>query len=140
MKISCIGCGYVGLVAGHLAANLGKANVFYDNYYKAQLARPNLDTALQSIYRNRSRLIVAFLSKDYASKKWCHVEFRAIREILSEKSDDQVMFVRHDGAEVAGVFTTDGYILAEHHDPNELAMMILERLALRKQNVINEIE
>ncbi len=122
---------YVNHVAINLVSKLGKGRVFYDNHYKAQLARPNLDTALQALYRDRSRLIVAFLSKDYASKKWCHIEFRAIREILNARSDDdRVMFIRHDNTEVAGVFFTDGYIDANVHDPTEVANMIIERLQL----------
>ncbi len=120
---------YVESVARALASKIGKDRVFYDNDYKAQLARPNLDMALQALY-TRSRLIVAFLSKDYASKKWCHIEFRAIREIINAREDDRVMFVRHDAAEVKGVFSTDGYIDAEQHDPNEVADMIVERLRL----------
>lgn len=120
---------YVESIARDLVSKIGKDRVFYDNDYKAQLARPNLDTALQALY-TRSRLIVAFLSKDYASKKWCHIEFRAIREIINAREDDRVMFVRHDAAEVKGVFSTDGYIDAEQHEPNEVAEMIVERLRL----------
>ena len=123
---------YVQHVASNLVARLGKGHVFYDNYYKAQLARPNLDTALQSLYRDRARLIVAFLSKDFAAKKWCHIEFMAIREILNARADDRVMFIRHDDAEIAGVFSTDGYIDANVHDPTEVSDMVIERLQLIK--------
>ena len=120
---------YVESVAQILFSKMGKTRVFYDNAYKGQLARPNLDTALQALY-SRARLIVAFLSADYASKKWCHIEFRAIREIINARDDDRVMFVRHDSATVQGVFSADGYIDAETHDPAELAEMILERVQL----------
>lgn len=123
---------YVHQVASNLVTRIGKANVFYDSFYKAQLARPNLDTALQSVYRDHSRLIVAFLSQDYATKKWCHIEFRAIREIINKKADDKVMFVRHDGAEIRGTFSTDGYIDAEQHNPIEIADMVIERLQIIK--------
>ena len=45
------------------------ANVyFYDNNYVSQLARPSLDTLLQDIYRNRSKLIVVFSGEDYQRK------------------------------------------------------------------------
>jgi hypothetical protein len=121
---------YVQLVASNLVASLGRNRVFYDNFFKAQLARPNLDVALQALYRDRARLIVAFLSRDYAAKKWCHIEFRAIREIINNRDDARVMFVRHDRAEVSGVFSSDGYIDATEHDPNEVATMICERISL----------
>lgn len=130
---------YVEQVAFELAKSLGKQRIFYDNFYKAQLARPNLDTALQQIYRDRCRLLVAFLSKDYAEKKWCGIEFRAIREIINAKKDERVMFVRHDKAEVSGVFSTDGYIDAATHTPKEVATMIQERLSVQPNNRVQNL-
>jgi hypothetical protein len=121
---------YVEQVAKHLVRALGPNGVFYDNFYKSQLAVPNLDTTLQALYRSRSRLIVAFLSGDYAKKKWCGIEFRAIREIINDKNDEMVMFVRHDSAEIAGVFSHDGYIDANKHSEIEVAAMIVERVRL----------
>lgn len=121
---------YVEEVANQLVRALGPNRVFYDNFYKSQLAVPNLDTTLQKLYRSQSGLIVAFLSNDYARKKWCGIEFRAIREIINEKNDEMVMFVRHDSAEIAGVFSHDGYIDANRHSEIEVAAMIVERVRL----------
>ncbi len=121
---------YVETVARQLDLSLGPNRVFYDHFYKAQLAIPNLDTALQALYRERARLVVAFLSKDYASKKWCGIEFKAIREILNDKDDERVMYVRHDAAEIAGVFSYDGYIDANTHSEIEIAAMINERIQI----------
>ena len=39
------------------------------------------------------------------------------------------MFVRHDNADVQGVFSTDGYIDATTHDRDEVAELICDRLA-----------
>jgi hypothetical protein len=121
---------YVEEVARQLVRALGSNSVFYDNFYKSQLAAPNLDTTLQSLYRDRSRLIVAFLSGDYARKKWCGIEFRAIRDIINDKQDEMVMFVRHDSAEIAGVFAHDGFIDANRHSESEVAAMVIERVRL----------
>jgi hypothetical protein len=41
---------YIAQVAELLASELGKDKVFYDAWYKAELARPNLDVYLQTIY------------------------------------------------------------------------------------------
>ncbi len=119
---------YARAVADRLSLLLGRQRVFYDEYYKSQLARPNLDTLLQDIYRNRSRLIVAFLSAAYQTKDWCGVEFKAIREILKQRDDSKVMYVRHDAGHVDGVFSTDGFIDATKHSPIEVADLILERV------------
>ncbi len=80
---------------------------FFEDYYKSQLARPNLGAILQDIYRNRSRLVVVFLCKAYGLKDWCGIEFRAIRDIIKQREDTKVMYVRHDAGHVDGVFSTD---------------------------------
>ena len=131
---------YVRQVAGNLARRIGMQNVFYDDFYKAQLARPNLDTALQDLYRKRSRLIVVFLSKDYEAKTWCHVEFRAIREIINNKVDEMIMLVRLDDAEIPGICSHDGYIDARQYTPANVAEMATQRLGLIKKKLAQQGE
>lgn len=103
-------------------------SIFYDNNYISQLARPSLDTLLQDIYRNRSKLIVVFLCEQYQEKKWCGLEFRSIREMIMEKAMDKIMFIRLDAGHVEGVFSTDGYIDGTKFTPAQLAEFIFERL------------
>ncbi len=121
---------YIETIAKQLVRVLGDNTVFYDNFYKSQLATPNLDTALQDLYGQRSKLIVIFLSADYANKKWCGIEFRALRDILNAKRDEMIMFVRFDDADVKGVFAHDGYIDANTHSEIEVASLIQERVRL----------
>lgn len=116
-------------VAANLERLLGPDRYFYDNNYKALLARPALDDLLQDIYRNRARLIVVFIGSDYERKEWCGLEFRAIKDIIKEKHHDRIMFVRLDDGPVKGVFGTDGYINAEKETPASIADMISDRLA-----------
>lgn len=96
--------------------------------YQAQLARPNLDTLLQEIYRNKSQLIVVFLCAEYAQKQWCGLEWRAVRDIIKSKEDDRVMFVHFDDAPVDGVLSIDGYIDARAFGADDVAKFILQRL------------
>ncbi len=117
-------------VARELEARIGPNAYFYDNNYVSQLARPSLDTLLQDIYRNRSKLIVVFLSTDYKRKDWCGVEFRAIREIIMARDNQRIMFVRVDDGAVDGVFRTDGYVDARRFSPAQIAQFIAERLDL----------
>lgn len=119
---------YVASVVSTLRKHLGPDAVFYDYDYQAQLARPNLDVLLQDIYRNRSSLVVVFLCEKYAEKQWCGLEWRAIREMIKFKMDDQVMFVRFDDAPVDGVLSIDGYIDARCCSPCDLAGFVLTRL------------
>jgi len=119
-------------VAQELERRIGPNSYFYDNNYVSQLARPSLDKLLQDIYRNRSRLIVVFLSSDYQRKEWCGLEFRAIREIIMERDHQRIMFVRTDDSSVEGVFKTDGYVDARRFPPSEIARFICERVDLLK--------
>lgn len=119
---------YVASTVDKLREHLGPDAVFYDFDYQAQLARPNLDVLLQDIYCNRSSLVVVFLCDAYAEKQWCGLEWRAIRDMIKSRKDDQIMFVRFDDAAVDGVLSIDGYIDARRHNPTDLASFVLTRL------------
>jgi hypothetical protein len=119
---------YVSEVVEALRKTTGQDSVFYDYDYQSQLARPNLDTLLQCIYRNQSELIIVFLCAEYTQKQWCGLEWRAIRDIIKSKNDERVMFVRFDDAPVDGVLSIDGYIDARVHSASQLAKFIMERL------------
>ncbi|HDZ71889.1 MAG TPA: TIR domain-containing protein [Aurantimonas coralicida] len=116
-------------VSSHLERSLGPNMYFYDNNYRSQLARPNLDLLLQSIYSKRSKLIVAFIGDDYQKKDWCGIEFRAIREIINARGTN-VMYIRLDDGNVDGVLNTDGFLDARELNPSEIAHFIRERAAL----------
>ena len=45
-----------------LATKLGKENVLYDAWYRAEFARPNLNLYLSKLYHEQSLLLVFFLS------------------------------------------------------------------------------
>jgi hypothetical protein len=118
----------VNLLKGSLPAG----TIFYDDDFTAQLARPNLDNLLQTVYLKNSDLIVVFLSSDYEKKMWCGIEWRAIRGIINNKSDHAVMFIRSDDAEIPGVYTHDGYIDLKRFSANKVADFILERVRLNE--------
>lgn len=121
---------YVESIAAELEREIGPDSYFFDNNYKAQLARPSLDTLLQDIYGNRSKLIVVFLCEKYQEKEWCGIEFRAIREIIKQREHTKVMFIKMDRGQVDGVFSTDGYIDGREHTAAEVAEFIQERVVL----------
>lgn len=121
---------HVEEVAGHLERLIGPNAYFYDNNYVSQLARPSLDVLLQDIYRNRSKLIVVFLSANYQRKNWCGIEFRAIRDLIAERANNRIMFIRTDDGAVEGVFATDGFIDARRFSAADIARFIQERVRL----------
>lgn len=114
-------------VAQKLQEKLGAAAVFYDQDHKAQLARPNMDLLLQGIYRNQSDLLVVFLSEQYATRDWCGLEWRVVRDIIKSRQADRVMLVRLDETPIDGLLSIDGYLDAKDMEIHELADMILQR-------------
>lgn len=112
---------------------LPTGSIFYDDDFTAQLARPNLDSLLQTVYLNNSDLVVVFLSGDYERKMWCGIEWRAVRGIINNKSDHSLMFVRSDDAEIPGVFAHDGYVDLNRFDDKRIAEFVIERIRLNEQ-------
>ena len=119
---------FVRQVADLLAAALGKDSILYDEYLTAELARPNLDVHLGNLYRFQSELLVPFYCADYERKKWCKLEWRAMREIIHNLHDHQVMPFRFDDTEIEGVFSIDGYVKIAGRNPKDITDLILQRV------------
>ena len=122
---------YVRRVAESLTAALGRENILYDEYLEAELARPDLDLYLGALYREDTQLLVPFLCADFQQKKWCHLEWRQIRDLLLELEDERIMPFRFDDALIPGMFSIDGYVMIGDRAPHEVAELILQRLRSR---------
>ncbi len=120
----------VGAVAKALATKLGQDKILYDKWYGAEFARPNLDLYLPKLYHDDSDLIVFFLCKEYNAKEWCGLEWRAARDLLKQRKDDQLMFLRLDDADISGLYSIDGYLDINKMKDGQVAAAILQRLAL----------
>ncbi len=120
---------FVKEVATVLASALDQDRVLYDEYYTAEFARPNLDTYLGRLYHQESELLVPFLCADYETKEWCGLEWRQMRDLLKQKKDDHIMPFRFDDAPISGVLSIDGYVKIGRRTPQEVAILILERLS-----------
>lgn len=121
---------FVESVADAIAQELTRERVLYDNYYEHEFARPDLDTYLQGLYHSESELLVVFLCAEYQNKRWCKLEWRAIRDLITRKDASRVMLVRLDDSEVQGIYPGDGYVDARSRSPKEIADVVLKRLDL----------
>jgi hypothetical protein len=119
---------FIAEVATSLASSLGQDRVFYDRYYEAALARPNLDTYLQQIYHDDSDLIAVFLCAEYEQKDWCGLEWRAIRDLIKKRNSAAIMPFRFDNTLVPGLFSIDGYVDIGQRSAGDVASLILQRL------------
>ena len=106
----------------------GRQRIFYDNYFRAELARPNLDLYLQRIYRNQTRLIAVFMCSDYSKKEWCGLEARAIRDLLKTGQSNRIMLLTFDGTGIEGILSIDGYMNISNDTDDVVAHAIYDRL------------
>ena len=121
---------YVSQVASILAKTLGQEHIFYDEWYAAELARPNMATMLQSFYHDQSELIVPFLCTDYERKEWCGLEWRVIQDLIKKRQDKDIMPMRFDHTEIPGFYSIDGYVDLNTRSPEDTASLILKRIRL----------
>jgi len=81
---------------------VGRARVFFDEWYEAELRGSGADLKLRRIYGEDAELVVPFFSEHY-SKMWCQIEWHAIRAVLAQRrEDDAVVPVHLDKTEVPG--------------------------------------
>jgi hypothetical protein len=114
-------------IATAMEPALGRDRIFYDRWYAAELARPDMDLHLQGIYRNDSDLLVVLLCAEYHRKEWCGLEWRVVRELVKTRASDRIMFLRLDSAPLEGLLSIDGYLDVVDMDDDEVAAAILSR-------------
>lgn len=120
----------VQFIAEILAQQLGRDKILYDKWYEAEFARANLDVYLPKLYREESDLLVFFLSGQYNRKEWCGLEWRVGRDLLKQRQDEKLMFLRLDNVDFPGIYSIDGYIDIREKSDIEVAEAIMERLMI----------
>lgn len=120
-------------IADLLVEALGEKRVFYDKYFEAELARPDLDIYLQKIYHAKSELVVVFLCAEYEKKEWCGLEWRAVRDLIKNRRTSDIMPIRFDDTHIRGLFSIDDYINAKDHTPEQIAEYIIERYQINQE-------
>jgi hypothetical protein len=70
-----------------------------------------------------------------AAKHRSHgLEWRAIQDIIKQRRDDSVIFLRFDTTNIPGLFSIDGYIDLRDRDPEYVAYIIIKRLRANVRN------
>lgn len=115
-------------IANKLTTHFPKDEILYDEFHSAEFARPNLDTHLQKLYHDESDLIVVCLCSKYNVKEWCGLEWRAIRDLMNQRNNESIMFLRTDYGDVDGIFgTIDGYITVTNGNIDVVTTDIIKR-------------
>jgi hypothetical protein len=85
------------------------------------------DLRLLAIYREHSDFVVVFLCARYEKKKWCGLEWRAIRELIV-KRPESVLLVGFDQTRPRGLMSTDMPFQIAKRPTREVAQVILRRM------------
>src|SRR5882762_2540160 len=123
---------FVAEVAAILAGHFGEHQILYDNYHEAEFARRDLGIYLPELYHKGSDLVVVVVCPRYDEKEWTGLEWTAIHDLLKKRQDNEVMLCRFEHAEIAGLYSTSGFVELDHKTPDQAATLILERLALNE--------
>lgn len=122
---------HVEAVAALLAERFGRDAILYDRYHEAEFSRGDLDVYLPRLYRAEAELVVMVVGPDYRDRPWTGLEWRAIRQLLTERKDDEVMLTRFGGATVEGLYG-NGWLELDGRSPEDTQASILERLAINE--------
>jgi GNAT superfamily N-acetyltransferase len=111
--------------------------VFYDKYEEADLLGKDLYQHLQSIYRDRARFCVIFLSQNYARKLWTRHELKQAQARAFEQSVEYILPIKLDDTEIPGINRTVGYIDLRLKTIQDVADLLLAKLQSLPKRIDN---
>ena len=120
-------------IATSLAAHCERERILYDKFHEAEFAQPDLDVYLPNLYRTQCELIVLFLCAEYATKRWCKLEWRYIRQLIATTEQHRIMLLSFDNIGAVpeiGILDGDGYAFIGKRTPQQIAALIIERWRL----------
>ena len=117
-------------VAEKLASILRQdgVRVFYDLYEQAQLWGKDLYQHLTSVYRDKAKYCIVFVSRPYAEKLWPRHELRQAQARAFRESKEYLLLLRLDDTELPGVSSTIGYVDLRQHDIASVHQLVLKKL------------
>lgn len=102
--------------------------VFYDLAEQGSLWGRDLYHHLASIYGDRSKYCVAFVSENYLRKLWTKHELRHAQAKAFALDREYILPVRLDDAVLPGLPITVGYVDLRTTSTEQIALMLLDKL------------
>ncbi len=105
-------------------------DVFYDNFYPAQLWGKDLPVFFDEIYRKRSRYCVIFVSTEYAQRMWTnHERQSALARQVEQRGKEYILPVKVDDTELPGMPPTVGHLALVDYGIDKIGEMLVEKLS-----------
>lgn len=118
---------FVESVARHLVDC--EVRVFYDEFYKADLWGKDLFQHLASIYRDKAKFCIVFVSRAYKEKVWPKHELRQAQERALFSSSEYILpVIIDDDVDLPGLNKTTGYLDARITHPWTISGLVLRKL------------
>lgn len=105
--------------------------VFYDQFYAAELWGEDLSEKLRSVYHDSSEFCIMVISRHYIEKMWTiHERKQAIERLIREKGKTYVLPVRLDGfsGEVPGLSGSISYLSVTSNQPELVVSTFLDKI------------
>lgn len=102
---------------------------FYDDYSQADLWGKNLYDHLSSVYKDKARFCVMFLSRNYARKLWTRHERESAQARAFEENREYILPVRLDDTEIPGILSTIGYLDLREVSIEEIYQALRQKLS-----------
>lgn len=103
-------------------------SVFYDRDEEIDLWGKNLYEHLNSVYRDRSRFCVIFVSREYAAKNWPSHERQSAQARAIRENREYILPARFDDTQLPGMNDTVQYADLRRISPQQLADMIVKKV------------
>ena len=109
--------------------NKGGYSVFYDKNEQAMLWGKNLYDYLSSVYKDKARYCIMFLSKHYAQKWWTNHERQSAQARAFEENQEYILPVRIDDTEIPGILKTIGFLDLRSMTIEQIYQVLVEKLS-----------
>ena len=121
---------YVDDVFSELKKLLPKLKIFYyrDDQQEINMWGKNMFPHLKEIYRDHSKYVIIFISKDYIAKKWAKHEWLSIQEAIIDREDEYLLPARLDDSILQGLHSTISYVDISNKAPDAFAKMIADKV------------
>ena len=104
-------------------------SVFYDKYELDKLWGKNLYTHLSSVYKDKARYCVVFLSEHYARKLWANHELESAQARAFVENKEYILPVRIDDTEIPGILSTVGFLDLSEMSIGEVYQVLRKKLS-----------
>lgn len=132
-------------IAEEVEYELGRSNVFFDEWFEFYIAGHDAELKLGKIYGERSEMVVVCVSKEYGEQLWTLSEHAAVRARLMkirasslEIDKNRILPIRVGAGDVEGIEVTAITPHAHERSASETATLIVDRLRLIVPKTKNE--